>query len=89
MLLLNTTEDLVKLQLWFLNVKRVCEMSFHLITLPAFKKCKCICMWMCIEILKNCILLWFFSRAFKMWLVTYHKLPCFNALLYVFVGEKC
>lgn len=31
---------LMKLQLWLLNVKRVCEMSFHLITLPAFKKCK-------------------------------------------------
>lgn len=40
MLLLNSTEDLVKLQLWFINVKSVCEMSYHLITLPAFKKCK-------------------------------------------------
>lgn len=50
MLLLNRTEDLVKLQL--LNVKHVYEMSCHLKTLLALRKCKSnvLVYWNCEEL---------------------------------------
>lgn len=62
MLLLNRTEDLVKLQLLLVNVKHVYEMSCHLKTLLAFKKCKSnvLVYWNCKE-----LHMMIYSRTFK------------------------